>query len=1171
MKTQKKTQQCGNKLSFPRSQLCNAVNRACLTSSLLAAAFLTQGSAFANLPVEAATDSRLNIQSISSNGNSTTVTQNEQVAWVKWDTFNIGTDNTVAFNYTEGGNAFHALNFVLGSDVSNIQGSITSDGNVYLFNSNGIVFSNSAVVDVAGFVASTQAPSLADINAITTQINANTGAVELDLALSDLQSAGLIELSDNSVITSNVNDITLIGRTVQTQNVALSSQGSINVFSSQRSTITLDTDNDVFSVEVTEKLVSDPGSSLVELRDSELVAQVGVNISAHSAQNLTMNAVNTTGIVRANSVFVDADGSVVLGDVDTNNLAVRLSSGSVSDVGIIEAESASFLLEDVTNATINLDSDKNNIGVFRAAGNNLSDINLVDNFGIVLDGINASRMTLSTTGDVTQTEVINVNELFVQAAQGDLRFNVFLDQTFNNGLVFNQIDRFGAIGRDVFLLEANGIELAGVSASNDFALSTDGLIFQTASLGVLNNAFIFARDDAGTVFDIALLDGNNELGTVSAIGDTVSLVDSNELLLGRIDAFSGLNATAIAGDIKGEEQIRTPFAFFNALDNSSADVVLSDINNDFGTVTFNGDHVNEVFINDNFGIVLGGLTADIFTLNTTGTVTQTGLLTIDDAVINAVNGTVTYDIRLDLVGDNGESFNNINVLSGVGNTIALLDSNGIVINGLAASQDLLISTDGDIRQTGTISVGGNSFFAAMSENGVGFDVVLEDVRNDLGVLSSRGSNVSVVDGFGLELDMIEVLNNFNATTTTGDITDNTAIVASNANFNALAGNVLLDSTLNNFGQFSASADRVNVIVNNDLSLGDIAATQVLNITLLNGNVISAGSIETAATNLMIAEGLQSTINLDSRNNQLGVFSATGSYLANISLFDRDGIELGNVQANFLDIETMGDLQQSIQSRIDVNSLSVTLQNGGVVTLGNLENSADTVNIESLGSTTINALNFNGRNATNPSITLNSQDDLSIGSVEAENANIRFTSTGRISQVSEGALMAHSLALVAGDTIELSNISINSDVELISFGNQGSVTVNGIPVVITVDNPIEVTGTVNYATPVNTGALLQTGRDNVQVFTVNGDYFASASLGVITGSTLSNSLVPVPFGGTLEENELAIQLNTQAQNSINLPPVKEVRPFLPKDELKFDDTVVTLPNEQQLRSAVTSGR
>ncbi|MDD2845939.1 MAG: filamentous hemagglutinin N-terminal domain-containing protein, partial [Rhodoferax sp.] len=101
--------------------------------------------------------------SIATSGTTMTITQNTGKLAADWQSFNIGQGNTV--NFVQPSASAVALNRVLGADVSVIQGAINANGQVFLLNPNGVLFTPTAQVNVGGIVATTLNMSTADFMA----------------------------------------------------------------------------------------------------------------------------------------------------------------------------------------------------------------------------------------------------------------------------------------------------------------------------------------------------------------------------------------------------------------------------------------------------------------------------------------------------------------------------------------------------------------------------------------------------------------------------------------------------------------------------------------------------------------------------------------------------------------------------------------------------------------------------------------------------------------------------------------------------------------------------------------------------------------------------------------------------------------------------------------------
>lgn len=89
-------------------------------------------------------------QSVS--GNTMTVNQASHTLGLNWDSFNIGRDATVSFVQPDGSS--RVLNRIHDLNPSVIAGHLNANGQVYMFNSNGILFQGTAQVNVGGLLAS---------------------------------------------------------------------------------------------------------------------------------------------------------------------------------------------------------------------------------------------------------------------------------------------------------------------------------------------------------------------------------------------------------------------------------------------------------------------------------------------------------------------------------------------------------------------------------------------------------------------------------------------------------------------------------------------------------------------------------------------------------------------------------------------------------------------------------------------------------------------------------------------------------------------------------------------------------------------------------------------------------------------------------------------------------
>src|SRR5579859_1300687 len=90
--------------------------------------------------------------SINQSANNTAVNQSSQRAAVDWQSFNVGSQQSVSFHQPSASAV--TLNRVVGPDPSQIAGRIDANGQVVLINQSGVTFFKGAQVNTNGLVVS---------------------------------------------------------------------------------------------------------------------------------------------------------------------------------------------------------------------------------------------------------------------------------------------------------------------------------------------------------------------------------------------------------------------------------------------------------------------------------------------------------------------------------------------------------------------------------------------------------------------------------------------------------------------------------------------------------------------------------------------------------------------------------------------------------------------------------------------------------------------------------------------------------------------------------------------------------------------------------------------------------------------------------------------------------
>jgi filamentous hemagglutinin family protein len=236
---------------------------------------------------------------ISQTGNVMTINQNTDLLAINWNTFNVGPNSTV--NFVQPSAHSVALNRVLGSDVSVIQGKINANGYVALINPNGILFTSTAQVNVGGLVAST-------LNISNKNFKAG------NFTLSGFSSNAVINQGNISVLDGGT--VAFVAAKISNQGTIVANKG--NVLFGAGSKVKLDFGGPV-SIEVKRSAVD----ALIE-NGGAIRANGGVVYFTVSAANkLATTVINNTGIIEAQTLATGEKGEIhLLGDQDNDHIRV---------------------------------------------------------------------------------------------------------------------------------------------------------------------------------------------------------------------------------------------------------------------------------------------------------------------------------------------------------------------------------------------------------------------------------------------------------------------------------------------------------------------------------------------------------------------------------------------------------------------------------------------------------------------------------------------------------------------------------------------------------------------------------------------------------------------------------------------------------------------------------
>ena len=364
--------------------------------------------------------------SISRQGQTLTVQQTSARLALDWQSFSVGAGHTVQFVQPSAQSV--ALNRVLGSEVSVLQGRLQANGQVFLLNPNGILFTPGAQVQVGGLLASTLNLDTADFMDGRYALSGNS--------TQSVVNQGLLQAATGG-------SVALVAARVENAGQIEAPQGRVLMGAGQRVRVDL---GGPVPIEI------DEGALQARIDQSGAIRADGglVYLTAKAAGDLASAAINHTGITEARSLASGERGEIwLMGDmargsvqvggrldasaplggdggfIETSAAQVKIADGAVVSTLAASGRTGTWLIDpndyviaasggDITGAQLNSALATSNVTIQSAqgAGGTGGDI-------LVNDALNwgsANALTLSAFRDIH----INAN---VSASQGTLKLH----------------------------------------------------------------------------------------------------------------------------------------------------------------------------------------------------------------------------------------------------------------------------------------------------------------------------------------------------------------------------------------------------------------------------------------------------------------------------------------------------------------------------------------------------------------------------------------------------------------------------------------------------------------------------------------------------------------------------------------------------------------------------
>ena len=591
-----------------------------------------------------------------------TITQGTNRAAINWQSFSIGSAAKVDFQMPSSQSV--SLNRVLGSDPSQIFGSLVSNGQVFLTNPNGVLFAPTASVDVGGLVATTMGISTDDFMAGKSTFSRNGST------------AGVV---NQGSLTANLRGyIALLAPEVRNEGVIVANAGTVAMAAGEAITLSFDPASHLSSIAVTPSQIQ----ALVENRRAVVAEGGQIILSARAVDQLQASVVNS-GTLSATSI-VDKGGVIsITGDsvdlTDTSHIEANgaTDGGSVTVIGTstvahgeIQARGGSGNGGQVETSGHTVDF--NGLTVDASSAHGTTGNWLVDPYDLTIDSTAASTINnnLATANVTLQTTASGASGPGNQnaAGNGDIFINSALNWSTANTLkldayrniTFNASVSAGNTGKVILVTgDTAGTGNSG-SATGDYSFASGASMTfgSSASSATLNIGT--AGGGAPVAYTLVYALNTTTMGTTA--GNLGSSTAGKYALATALTGPSGLTTTGI-----------TTFA---------TNSILTGLGNTIDSLTITGTNTGVGLFGTNNGTIrdLGLTNVSIAGYNTigalvstnngtvkndwsTGTVTM-GTGTVVGGLVGTNAGTITGSYSSASVSTTGASSNQVGGLVG---------------------------------------------------------------------------------------------------------------------------------------------------------------------------------------------------------------------------------------------------------------------------------------------------------------------------------------------------------------------------------------------------------------------------------------------------------------------------------------------------------------------------
>lgn len=721
----------------------------------------------------------------------TLITQSTSKAVINWDEFSIPAAELVKFAQQAGSGSI-TLNRVTGNQLSNIQGALEANGNIFLINPNGILFGSGAKVDVAGLLASTL-----DVDPASFMNDSSLSFNQVDgKGLASIQNQGELKVGDGGFVY-------LVAPKVDNSGYVIANVGSVTMAAGNRFNVDLSGNGLInFNVSADALGASAPNADKTGVSNSGSVTAQHVLLAGNETSAMMASVVNNSGVIEATDLNISAAEIVQAGSVTATGTATLKATDSIKTPGAstraatlnlevtaadasIGAEDAALRVDaDTLNAkavnghvlvtdvaggvavgevsTGNNDNVQQRRVILKSEGGSITSADPAKtnitgwSANLVADGaIGSDAQALTTSVDVltatTQDGGINVQDLDGQLALGAItaREAISINGQPSAASAFSDADgkitlSNGATGtknvtikakQDLFLNES-------VSTGNALTLSSEqGNVYSASSAVQLTGKTLNLEAGKAIGVDGAALKTQSETLNAIALDGGIYLNEGKGLTLGTVSASGTDNNVAITVD-QGDIKLGSIDATGGKITLTSTDGAISDNN---GTaMNLRADEL-ALSATKAIGTAAKALDTSASTITAQTSAALAGIFLANDTALDSLSAATTNgDTKVDFQGGQVNFNRSSSQLSVTGsNPMDLAFSNtagNIVINGLnIGDKGLSLNSSGAITQSGSDAIVAQSITLEAGGNLGSASTALHTETAKLALTSTNGS------------------------------------------------------------------------------------------------------------------------------------------------------------------------------------------------------------------------------------------------------------------------------------------------------------------------------------------------------------------------------------------------------------------------------------------------